>query len=269
MAGADPDEASWTELLLKDIYDIFAAEEAKRDPKLDSKVSEIASATLIEKLCEIVPRPWAEYGKTGKPITQNKLARVVKPLGVGPIYVGPMEKRLRGYRVTQFADAFERYLSPVTPLSNPAPAQRDEQSETYDLFATAHKENGCAVGNSANHLTSQRNERVHGLKGGESEESASQAATAPESATAPISVNNLNRGRSAPQQSRLLSPHERVEAAERLGFEFVLEQPAGFTWIYKAGVDPADIMIKHAEAGINAHRSAVEGFLRWRQARGG
>ena len=51
---------------------------------LDPKAQRISSAEMIEKLCEIEPRPWAEYGKSGKPITQNKLARLLKPLGVAP-----------------------------------------------------------------------------------------------------------------------------------------------------------------------------------------
>ena len=71
-----------------------------------------------------------------------------------------------------------------------------------------------------------------------------------------------------PPENRLLSPQERVEAAERLGFEFVLEEPTGVTWIYAAGVDFTDPMIKHAEIGIGANRSAVDAFLRWRAAQG-
>jgi Protein of unknown function (DUF3631) len=111
LAGSADDEASWTELLLSDIRDTFAA----------LNDDEIKSATLIEKLCEIVPRPWAEYGKSGKPITPNKLARLLKPLGVCPHLLG--EYRLAGYRLAQFADAFERYLTPLPPLSNLSPSQ--------------------------------------------------------------------------------------------------------------------------------------------------
>jgi hypothetical protein len=109
LAGGDIDEVSRTELLLSDIRDIFAA------PELD----EITSAALIERLCVIMPRPWAEFGKSGKPITQNKLARLLKPLGIGPHLIGP--DRLAGYRLAQFAEAFERYLAPLPhlpPLSN-------------------------------------------------------------------------------------------------------------------------------------------------------
>ena len=49
-------------------------------------VDRISSAHLIDKLVVIVPRPWGEYGKAGKPITQNKLARLLQAathLGAG------------------------------------------------------------------------------------------------------------------------------------------------------------------------------------------
>ena len=75
-AGADVDEVSRLELLLGDTRDVFDG--------LTSDTDRISSAHLIEKLCEIVPRPWAEYGKSGKPLTQNKLARLLKPLAIVP-----------------------------------------------------------------------------------------------------------------------------------------------------------------------------------------
>ena len=55
--------------------------------------TEMASADLIEHLCEIVARPWAEYGRSGKPLTQNQLARLLKPLGIAPQKVGPRGDR--------------------------------------------------------------------------------------------------------------------------------------------------------------------------------
>jgi len=104
LAGGDIDEVSRTELLLSDIRDIFAA------PELD----EISSMALIERLIAIVPRPWAEFGRSGKPITPNKLARLLSPLGIGPHLIG--SDRLAGYRRARFDDAFERYLAPISPL---------------------------------------------------------------------------------------------------------------------------------------------------------
>ena len=71
LAGGADDEASWTELLLSDIRDIFAA--LKDDELIPStELIEIKSATLIEQLMRDRPAPWAEYGKSGKPITPEQ-----------------------------------------------------------------------------------------------------------------------------------------------------------------------------------------------------
>ena len=72
LVGGEVDEVSRIELLLGDIRDIFT----------ELKDNKITSADLIVKLCEIVPRPWAEFGRSGKPITQNRLARLLKGVGV-------------------------------------------------------------------------------------------------------------------------------------------------------------------------------------------
>ena len=69
-----------------------------------------------------------------------------------------------------------------------------------------------------------------------------------------------------------LAPEELIPAAERIGVEFVLDEPGpGFTWIYQSGVDPNDPNLKLAEGAIGAGRGAVEAFLRRRnrQQRGG
>jgi hypothetical protein len=57
-------------------------------------------------------RPWAEMGKSGKPLTQAKLARMLKPLGISPGNIGEEKARVRGYKLTQFEEAFSRYLPP-------------------------------------------------------------------------------------------------------------------------------------------------------------
>ena len=76
--GGDVDEVSRLELLLGDIRDVFD----------ELAIKTISSAHLIEKLVEIVPRPWGEYGRSGKPLTQNKLARLLKPLGIASEHIG-------------------------------------------------------------------------------------------------------------------------------------------------------------------------------------
>ena len=98
------DEASRLELLLEDI----------RAVGFGGNDTEVRSADLVQHLIELEGRPWAEFSH-GKPLTQNRLARLLKPLAIGPGNVGPENSRARGYKRDQFKDAFERYLAPETP----------------------------------------------------------------------------------------------------------------------------------------------------------
>jgi hypothetical protein len=78
-AAGDVDDASRVETLLADIRDMFA----------EKGNAEIASVDLVKALVGIEGRPWAEMGKSGKPLSQNKLARMLKPLGIGPNHIDP------------------------------------------------------------------------------------------------------------------------------------------------------------------------------------
>jgi hypothetical protein len=103
VAAVTGDEASRLELLLGDIRDVFDG--------LVSDKDRISSAHLIERLVEIVPRPWAEYGRSGKPLTQNKLARLLKPLGIVPQKIRIGIETPNGYHRHQFQEAWDRFLS--------------------------------------------------------------------------------------------------------------------------------------------------------------
>jgi hypothetical protein len=99
--AGDDDEGSRLELLLGDIRGIFAG------------ASEMPSADLVDTLVAIESRPWAEMGKDRKPMTQNRLARMLKPLKIAPEKVGPRGARVSGYILTHFKEAFDRYLGSV------------------------------------------------------------------------------------------------------------------------------------------------------------
>jgi hypothetical protein len=86
--------------LLGDIKAIFAEKEKDR----------LGSADLIAALQAIEGRPWAEYGKNKKPISQNQVANLLKPVGVAPVVLREGKKTARGYQLAQFAEAFDRYL---------------------------------------------------------------------------------------------------------------------------------------------------------------
>src|SRR5262245_4875640 len=98
------------ELLLADIRDAFAKEGGV----------EISSADLVRELVAIEGRPWAERGKNGKrgkPLTQKKLAHMLKPLAIAPDHLGSGTS-VRGYKLWQFEEAFLRHLPSERGLSS-------------------------------------------------------------------------------------------------------------------------------------------------------
>ena len=100
-AGAQVDDDSVGVWLLRDIKAAFA----------EKHVTEMSSADLAAALAEVEGSPWGEWSK-GKPLSQSKLARLLKPFDVRPDRIGGKDSRLRGYAVEWFNDAFSRYLPP-------------------------------------------------------------------------------------------------------------------------------------------------------------
>jgi putative DNA primase/helicase len=86
-------------MLLTDIQQVF----------LEADEERIFSKVLIEKLLAMTDRPWVE-AHHGKPINERWLARQLHSFGIASRTLRINEDRLKGYEVTQFTDAFERYL---------------------------------------------------------------------------------------------------------------------------------------------------------------
>jgi hypothetical protein len=78
-------------LLLGDVRALFAERGAAK----------LSSSDLVLALGAMEDRPWPEFSG-GKPITQTKLARMLRDYGIAPVE--------RAYQLFQFEDAFERYL---------------------------------------------------------------------------------------------------------------------------------------------------------------
>jgi len=131
-AAADVDDASMVELLLVDIRDAFTDK------------AEMPSGDLVKALVELEGRPWAELGKSRKPLTQNRLARMLKPLRIAPQLIGPREDRTRGYVVDHFTDAFDRYLASEEGAQPFNRSQRDEMA-TSDISKPFTADDGCTV----------------------------------------------------------------------------------------------------------------------------
>jgi putative DNA primase/helicase len=85
-------------ILLDDIRQIFSARET----------DQITSADLVGDLTAMEHRPWPEW-KNDKPLTQRQLARLLEPFDIAPTDLWTGDKCLKGYKLSQFADAFTRY----------------------------------------------------------------------------------------------------------------------------------------------------------------
>ena len=129
------EETSQLEQLLSDIKAVAFLAEGD---------DEVRSADLVQRLVELEGRPWAEMGKGEKALTQNRLARMLKPLGIGPGYIGPKDDRARGYRREQFNEAFERYLA----NSKCAGVQNVDKPGTSSISEVCTPDDGCTVGKS-------------------------------------------------------------------------------------------------------------------------
>jgi hypothetical protein len=120
---AEDDDASRLELLLGDIRDVFTEKE----------LAEISSADLVKSLVAIEGRPWAELGKSRKPLTQNRLARLLKPLPVIPENIRAGDKIPKGYVLKRFEEAFARYC-PLRGLPNRYTATKPMKRAQVSLF---------------------------------------------------------------------------------------------------------------------------------------
>jgi hypothetical protein len=132
--GTEADEGSRLELLLADIRAISRG-----------KMS-MPSADLVKALVVLEGRPWAELGKSRKPLTQNRLASMFKPLKIRSedIWVGSSDgKALKGYVFEHFKEAFARYLPPEG-VSEPRGREDADEMGTSEPFQTARSETDLA-----------------------------------------------------------------------------------------------------------------------------
>ncbi len=137
-------------------------------------LDEIGSEQLVGGLVAIEGGPWSEWGKAHKPITQNALARLLRPFKVVPGDIGPNHARRKGYQRVQFRDLFEAYLSPP---SGPPPATTAHLRKTrwmLDKLATRNRASArfepqkCAVGNMQKTQYLSHCARMRGCDGGAS-----------------------------------------------------------------------------------------------------
>jgi putative DNA primase/helicase len=95
----DVEDESARTMLLTDIRNLFTGQ----------KTDKLTSEDIVKVFGEMETRPWSEW-KSGKPITQRQLAKLLKPFKIEPKVIRTLCGTPRGYTLDQFDDAFTRYL---------------------------------------------------------------------------------------------------------------------------------------------------------------
>jgi len=138
-AQARMSNQSMGEQLLADIKQILDAR------ALDG----ISSFDLAAALAEIETSSWSEYGKTGKPITAAKLARLLGRYDITPRPIRIGDKTPRGYMLDDFADAIERHLG-VAPSASPQVQSATTQQKEANVLEKLELEPGAPASSKCN-----------------------------------------------------------------------------------------------------------------------
>ena len=113
--------------LLSDIREVLA----KWTPKT------ITTADLIGKLCADEDMGWATYNR-GRPLTARQLAKQLDIYGIKPKTVRqPGNKTPKGYELSQFDDAFKRYLKAYEKQNSSRVAPNSGAATLPKVAATA------------------------------------------------------------------------------------------------------------------------------------
>ena len=159
---AATDSATIGALLLGDLRDLFhkrAEQEAH-----EVREAELSSAFVCQELGSMEARPWSEWGRSQKPITQRQLASMLEPFGVRPVGLRIGNSTPKGYRNKDCDDAFSRYLPEIPDPIRPSATTVGGVAENDD----------SASGTEADCCRSENGNPAYGKKdcGGSSDENA-------------------------------------------------------------------------------------------------
>lgn len=102
LSGGEDEALGLGAQLLADIRQMFS----------DAGTDKLTSKDLCARLATIEGRPWAEYGRARREISPNQLATLLREFGVASRTIRISDGTARGYELSDFGDAFGRYLSP-------------------------------------------------------------------------------------------------------------------------------------------------------------
>lgn len=153
----DEEEAGLGGLLLADLCQYFRAGSHHQSPS-----QEVAEWLKLQE-----ERPWAVYGKAGKPITVRQMASLLRPFGIRSKQL-TKPANVKGYLLRDCLESFVRYLpldpwiqSEVAKYASNDATKGDFQSEV-DPPSTSDRKTGFAASDQAYFATSDENPENEG-----------------------------------------------------------------------------------------------------------
>ncbi len=148
VAGGD-----WPELIRKSILGMLDGTDDSIGPKLLKDIQDIFkfhqrifSDDLVEALKDQKESPWCDWNR-GKGLTQNGLARLLKPFSIKSKNMRIGDKQRKGYSAECFVDAFKRYIPLIPPVSSVPTSQcnninelNEKQSVPREIYGTDEKQ---------------------------------------------------------------------------------------------------------------------------------
>jgi putative DNA primase/helicase len=135
LSGAGDEAVSTGNELLADLQEVFESKQ----------VEKIKTTDLLEALVADEEKPWATHNR-GKPLTPHQLAKMLAAYGITSKTVRFGAHTPKGYDLSQFADAFARYLPEVPQRRNDGPeASAGETGGVADGDAVAATPTGDAT----------------------------------------------------------------------------------------------------------------------------
>jgi len=104
LSGCGDESDGASVILLEDLRHLFASRGTDR----------LTSDEVVHALAAMEERPWPEW-RQGRPITTRQVAKLLHNFNIKPKVVRVDDRTPRGYEVSDFTDAWTRYLSPLTP----------------------------------------------------------------------------------------------------------------------------------------------------------
>lgn len=149
--NSDDRDDSLGVLLLADVRELL----------VEGKTDKLSSKAICGALHALESRPWAEYGKRQKPLTQNHLAHLLAPFEIAPHTIRMSNgSTAKGYERKDFREAFESYLPKVETERGPSEPNCPQNDSTH------HPEKSCAspqnLSPNRHTATSQRRVRENG-----------------------------------------------------------------------------------------------------------